>query len=251
VLHLAPTQIDRAVTSLTGRLQDLAPAPLVGAETVLTGLATAALTIAIFFLMLSNGARMGRSIVGVFPTVYRRRAEVGAQTAWTTLTSYARGVVVVAAADALGVGITLVVLGVPLVLPLAILTFLSAFIPIIGATLAGVVTVLVALVAKGPITALIVLGAILLVQQLEGNVLYPVIMGNNLQLSAFAVLLAVSAGTLIGGILGAVVGVPVVAVVYRVWLTVRDADSGLSRTNGTAPQDEPNPRASVAVGDGE
>ncbi|HEU0128456.1 MAG TPA: AI-2E family transporter, partial [Pseudonocardiaceae bacterium] len=132
-----------------------------------------------------------------------------------------RGVVVVALIDAIGIGLALVLLGVPLASSLAMLTFLGAFIPIIGATVVGSMIVLVALATDGLVTALIVLGAVLLIQQLEGNVLYPWIMGNALRLAPLVVLLAVTGGWLLAGVLGAVIAVPLVAAGYRAMLAVR------------------------------
>ncbi len=222
-LSLSPAQVDHVAESLISRLQQTAPSPLAGAMTVLSGLATAALAVVILFLLLKNGPRLGRSLVELFPPAYRSRAHAAARTGWSTLIDYMRGVVTVAAVEAVAIGIALLVLDVPLVLALAVLTFLGAFIPIVGALLAGAATVLVAFVSSGPVTALIVLGVILVVQQLEGNVLYPLIMGNSLRLNALSVLLAVSAGTLLAGLVGAVVAVPLVAVVYRAWIAVHDA----------------------------
>jgi predicted PurR-regulated permease PerM len=123
-----------------------------------------------------------------------------------------RASVLVAMVDAVGIGLGLWVMGVPLVVPLAALVFLAAFIPIIGAVVAGVVAVLVALVTKGLITALIVLAIVIAVQQIEGHVLQPVLMGRAVALHPLAVVLAVAGGAVVAGIVGALLAVPTVAV---------------------------------------
>ena len=131
---------------------------------------------------------------------------------WHTLVSYVRATVLVAFVDAVGIGIGLAVLRVPLALPLAALVFLGAFIPVIGATLTGVVAVLVALVTQGPVTALIVLAVVIAVQQLEGHVLQPLIMGRAVALHPLAVILAIATGVVVAGIVGGLVAVPLLAV---------------------------------------
>jgi predicted PurR-regulated permease PerM len=115
--------------------------------------------------------------------------------------------------DAIGIGTGLAILGVPLVVPLAALVFLGAFIPVIGATLSGAVAVLVALVAKGPVAALLVFAAVIAVQQLEGHVLQPLLLGRAVALHPLGVIVALAAGVVLAGIVGALVAVPLVAVV--------------------------------------
>ncbi|MFD6463706.1 AI-2E family transporter, partial [Streptomyces roseolus] len=119
---------------------------------------------------------------------------------------------VVAAVDAIGIGAGLAILGVPLALPLASLVFISAFVPIIGAFLAGFVAVFIALMTKGAVTALIVLGIIIAVMQLEGHVLQPLLLGRAVSIHPLAVVLAITAGVVIGGIAGGLLAVPFVAV---------------------------------------
>ena len=131
---------------------------------------------------------------------------------WRTLTAYVRATVLVAFIDAVGIGIWLAVWRVELAFALAALVFLGAFIPIIGATLSGTVAVLVALVTHGPVLALVVLGGVVGVQQLEGHILQPLIMGRAVAIHPLAVILAIASGLVIAGIVGALVAVPVVAV---------------------------------------
>ena len=130
------------------------------------------------------------------------------------------GAAIVAAVDAIIITIALLVLQVPLALPLGVIVFLGAFIPLVGATIAGILATLIALVANGPLVALIVLAVVLLVNQLEGNFLEPVVMARTLSLHALVVLMALTAGTVLAGIVGAVLAVPLVAAawsVIKVW----------------------------------
>jgi predicted PurR-regulated permease PerM len=138
-------------------------------------------------------------------------ARAGEQS-WLTLVAYVKATVIVAFIDAAGIGLALLILRVPFALPLAALVFLSSFIPIIGATLSGVVAVLVALVTRGPLVALVALIAVVLVQQLEGHVLQPLIMGRAVAIHPLAVIVAIATGVVLAGIIGALVAVPIVAV---------------------------------------
>ena len=150
---------------------------------------------------------------------YLRAERIGDKTV-TVLGSYVRGTATVAAVDAIGILIGLLILQVPLAIPLAVLVFLLAFIPIVGATVAGLLAALVALVANGPLNALLVLGVVILVNQLEGNFLQPVLMGRSMKLHAFVILVALTVGTVLGGIVGAVLAVPITAAVWgaiQVW----------------------------------
>ena len=129
-----------------------------------------------------------------------------------------RATLAVAFVDAVGIGVGAAVLGVPLALPLGVLVFLGSFVPIVGATVTGLVAVLVALVAKGPVTALLLLGVVLLVQQVEGHVLQPLLLGRAVKVHPLAVVLAIATGVLLAGIVGALVAVPIVAVANTVAL---------------------------------
>lgn len=187
---------------------------LAGAGAVANFVTGLVLMIVILFFFLKDGPSLWAFLMRPFEGAQYARAErIGDKTV-STLGSYVRGTATVAAVDAIGVGIGLVILQVPLALPLAVLTFLLAFIPIVGATLAGVLAALVALVANGPITALLVIGVVVLVNQLEGNLLQPVLMGRTLKLHAFVILVALTVGTLLGGLAGAVLAVPFTAVVW-------------------------------------
>jgi len=122
-----------------------------------------------------------------------------------------RATIAVAAVDAIGIGVAVAVLGVPLALPLGVLVFLGAFVPMIGATIAGMVAILVALVDQGPWTALLMLGGVILVQQLEGHVLQPFLMGRFVSLHPLGVIVAIACGVIVAGIAGALIAVPLAA----------------------------------------
>src|SRR5205814_1685758 len=168
------------------------------------------------------------------------------EASWATLVSYVRATVLVAFIDAVGIGLSLVVLRVQFAFPLAALVFLGAFVPIVGATVSGAVAVLVALVTRDPITALAVLIAVIAVQQLEGHVLQPLIMGRAVAIHPLAVIVAIATGLVLAGIIGALVAVPTVAVlntgvrhlIEHRHEPIPDAGEGLVRTREREPVDD-------------
>ncbi len=178
------------------------------------------LMVVVLFFFLKDGPQLWEFLLRPFRGAhYARARRIGDKTV-TTLGSYIRGTAAVAFVDAVGIGIGLLILQVPLALPLAVLVFLLAFIPIVGATLAGILAALVALVSNGLLNALLVVGVVVLVNQLEGNFLQPVLMGRSLKLHPFVILIALTIGTILGGIVGAVLAVPITAVVWgaiQVW----------------------------------
>jgi len=183
------------------------------AATALEVFASALLVLFATFFLLRDGRRIWGFIVSLLPSGAVAPVGAAGEASWTTLVSYVRATVLVAFIDAVGIGLALVALGVPLAFPLAALVFLGAFIPIVGATVSGTVAVLVALVSVGWIKALLVLGAVIVVQQLEGHVLQPVIMGRAVAIHPLAVIIAITTGLILAGIIGALVAVPLVAVV--------------------------------------
>jgi predicted PurR-regulated permease PerM len=219
-LGVSEQQVAAGVDRVTESLRSSAPAPAKSAMSLVEGLGSALLALVLMFFLLKDGPRMGGWLLRRLPESSRDRWSEAAGSGWTALARYARGTIAVAAVDALGIGTALVIIGVPLALPLALLTFLAAFVPVLGATVAGAVAVLVALAANGPLDALLVLGAVVLVQQLEGNLLEPLIMGKALRLHPAVVLAAVTAGALTGGVAGAFVAVPLTAVIYQIASTL-------------------------------
>ncbi|WP_025134956.1 AI-2E family transporter [Leucobacter sp. PH1c] len=187
----------------------------------ITGFVTGlVLMIVVLFFFLKDGPQIWQFLLRPFTGSALARAERAGEKTVATLGSYVRGTAAVAAVDAIGIWIGLAVLQVPLALPLAVLVFVLAFIPIVGATLAGILAALVALVANGPINAVLVVGVVVLVNQLEGNFLQPVLMGRALKLHSLVILLALTIGTVLGGVLGAVLAVPIAAVAWgiiQVW----------------------------------
>lgn len=174
------------------------------------------LAIVILFFFLKDGDRIWQFFLRPFQGHQRERGERIGQTAVRTLGGYVRGTAVVAAVDAIAIGVGVAIVGVPLALPLGVIVFLTAFIPLIGATLAGVLAALVALVANGPVAALVVVLIVVAVNQLEGNFLQPVVMAQSLKLHPLVILLALTAGTILGGIVGAVLSVPIAAVGWAI-----------------------------------
>jgi predicted PurR-regulated permease PerM len=164
----------------------------------------------IFFL--HDGRTVWEFLIKIVPAPQRDRVDVAGQRGFASLVSYVRATVAVAVVDALGIGIGLLIVGVPLVVPLAALVFLGAFIPIVGAVIAGVVAVLVALVTNGFLAAVIVLAIVIAVMQLESHVLQPLLMGRAVKLHPLSVVLGVAAGVVIAGIAGALLAVPLLAV---------------------------------------
>jgi putative heme transporter len=183
-----------------------------GAQAAGQFLAGVAIMLTVLFFFVKDGPRMWEWFCRLFPVSRRPALDELGERSWHVMSAYVKGVVAVAAVDAVGIGIALFVIGVPLVLPLAAITFVLAFIPLVGAIAAGAVAVLVALVSEGAVAALLVLGAVILVQQLEGNVLYPWIVGRTLELHPVVVLLAVTIGGLLYGIVGAALAVPLATV---------------------------------------
>jgi predicted PurR-regulated permease PerM len=169
------------------------------------------LTLLTLFFFLKDGRSIWLWLVGLMPRQARAYVDEAARRSWRTLVSYVRATVAVALIDAIGIGIGLLVLGVPLALPLAALVFIGAFIPIIGSFIAGTVAVLVALVSNGFVTALITLGVVILVMQLEGHVFSPLLLGRAVRVHPLAVVLSIAAGLIVAGIFGALIAVPLVA----------------------------------------
>ena len=191
------------------------------------------LFLVILFFFLKDGDRIWAFFLRRFDGVRKARGERVGRTAVTTLGGYIRGTSIVALVDAIGIGILLFVLQVPLALPLAVIVFITAFIPLVGATLAGFLATLVALVANGPVIALIVLIAVIAVNQLEGNFLQPVVMAQSLKLHPLVILLALSAGTILGGIVGAVLSVPIAA---TTWAIIKTWDAPGSQLEPARPR---------------
>ena len=168
------------------------------------------------YFFLADGERIWAWLVRLSPRAARGHFDSSGRVAWISLTQFVRATVIVAATDALGIAIGAAILGVPFVLAIGVLVFLGAFIPLVGATVAGTVAVLVALVANGPFTALLMHAVIIGVQQLEAHVLQPFLMGRWVSVHPLAVILAIATGVLVAGVAGALVAVPIAAALNAV-----------------------------------
>lgn len=199
------------------------------------GLATA--LVATFFFAYQGRRIFAGSVEVLVPRHYRASVDGAALRGWTSLVAYMRSAVIVAAVDAAGVALAALLLQVPLVAALFALTFFLSFIPIVGATVAGAVAVVLALVTHGWVNALIMLGAVVLVMQLESTFLQPLVMGKAVDLHPLAVLLGITAGAIVSGILGALIAIPVLAFGVAFVRALRVP----------APAVEPGPKAGVAT----
>jgi predicted PurR-regulated permease PerM len=213
--HLSREQIDKAgdaaVTALRDNQEKLTSGALSTAAT-LTEIVTGAL-LALFALifLLYGGRNIYAYLTRIVPSHTRERVRDAGRAGFRSLIGYVRATFLVALVDAIGIGTGLAIMGIPLALPLASLVFLGAFIPLVGAFLSGFLAVVVALLAKGPIYALITVGLIVAVQQLEAHVLQPVLMGRAVSIHPLAIVLAIATGGVLAGIVGALLSVPVLA----------------------------------------
>ncbi|WP_433536759.1 AI-2E family transporter [Micromonospora sp. CA-249363] len=220
-LPVSEAQLDKLIDQAREGLSGSSPDPVSGARTASEVVGSALLALVLLFFLLKDGRSMWQWTLSRMAGPNRPVVAEAGRNGWQTLGAYSRGTMIIAAIDAIGIGLALVVLRVPLALPLALITFLGGFVPIIGATVAGAVAVLVALAANGPTTALLTLAAVVAVQQIEGNLLEPLVMKRQVRLHPAVILVAVTAGTLLAGIAGAFVSVPITAVLWRVVDTVQ------------------------------
>ncbi|WP_091288811.1 AI-2E family transporter [Amycolatopsis xylanica] len=215
-LHLRQEQIQDFIKQAIGFIQDNQSSITAGALTtagtvgeILTGFA---LTLFVLIFFLTGGDQIWTFLTRAVPSNVRVRVDVAGRRGFASLVSYVRATALVAVVDAVGIGIGLAIMRVPLVIPLATLVFLAAFIPVIGAVIAGTVAVLVALVTNGFIGAIIVLGIVILVMQLESHILQPWLLGRAVRLHPLAVILSITVGLVAAGIPGALLAVPLLAV---------------------------------------
>jgi predicted PurR-regulated permease PerM len=215
-LQLSKRQIDEYVSGTFSSFQMDSRPFITGALSVGTTLGHlfAGLLLALFstLFILIDGKGIWAWVVRVFPRRARPAVDGAGRSGWTTLQNFVRVQILVASIDAVGIGLGALILGLPLVAPIAVLVFLGSFIPIVGAVVTGALAIFVALVFKGWFVALIMLAVVLAVQQLEGHVLQPLIMGSAVKVHPLAVVLVVAAGSFLAGIAGALFAVPLAAV---------------------------------------
>lgn len=247
-LNIRDEQLDSAVEAIVSRLQSsaesIATGVFTGVTTATSALVTLFLVLVLSFFFIKDGPRFLPWLHNVTGSKGGRHFEAVLGRIWDTLGGFIRTQALVSLIDAVLIGAGLVILGVPLAMVLAVLTFIGGFIPIVGAFVAGALAVLVALVGNGLTTALIVLGIILAVQQLEGNVLQPILQSRSMQLHAVVVLLAVTAGGSLFGIVGAFLAVPVAAIVAVVLRYVSEQiDTATAPPPEVTDEPEPEPAA--------
>jgi predicted PurR-regulated permease PerM len=256
--HLSKDQIDHAgdsvITALRENQAKLTSGALSTAGTI-TEIVTGALLVLFTLIFLLNGGRdIFAFVTKVFPVTVRDRVRDAGRAGFRSLIGYVRATCLVALVDAVGIGTGLAIMGVPLALPLASLVFLGAFIPLVGAVLTGGIAVIVALIAKGWVYALITLGLIIAVQQLEAHVLQPIVMGRAVSVHPLAVVLAIAGGGVLAGIVGALLAVPIVAVLnsaVRVLLaTDPDTEAAAIAAQTPAVPSDPDPDPDAGTGSG-
>ncbi|MEU2155034.1 AI-2E family transporter [Streptomyces sp. NPDC019396] len=249
--HVTEQQINDIAQNLQNTIgtntEEITSAGLQGVSVMVEILTGMLLTMFCTLFLLYDGKRIWQWTLKLVPAQARPGVAGAGPRAWRTLTAYVRGTVVVALIDAIFIGLGIYFLDVPLAVPLAVFIFLFSFIPLVGAVVSGALAVIVALVTQGVFTALMVLLVVLAVQQIEGHVLQPFILGRAVRVHPLAVVLAVAAGGLTAGIGGAVVAVPLVAVTntvvgyLRSYAQVHPAHQGPGPHGATAIEVAPTP----------
>lgn len=214
---LSQGQLDRLREQAGGALSSggggVATGALSAAATLLDVLSGAGLALFVALVLLLDGRTVWEWVLRLLPRSAQQPADEAGRRAWESVTSYVRGIAVVALVDASLIAVALLLLGVPAVAPLAALTFVGAFLPYVGAALAGLAAVAVALVDGGAVLALATLGAVLAVQTVDGYLLEPLVLGKAVRLHPLAVVVVITLGGLLAGVGGAVVAVPLAAAV--------------------------------------
>lgn len=224
-LQLTDQQLERYQQTVVDAVQrtDFTTGAISGATAVGEALAGLFLGAVVLYFLLKDGRGIWRFLVAQVPgrRTRERLLEIGNRSTGV-LGGYVRGTATIALVDALFIGGSLAILRVPLALPLAVVVFIGAFVPLVGATVAGILAALIALVSNGLVTALIVVAVVVAVNQIEGDVLAPIVLGRSLRLHPLAILLALTAGTILAGIIGAILAVPFAAVAWAAVKTWRE-----------------------------
>ncbi|MEW2390275.1 AI-2E family transporter [Streptomyces venezuelae] len=243
--HVTEDQINEIAKSLRDAVgantEELTSAGLEGVTVIVETLTGILLAMFSTLFLLYDGKRIWQWFLKLVPAQARPGIAGAGPRAWRTLTAYVRGTVIVALIDAIFIGLGIYFLGVPMAVPLAVIIFLAAFVPLVGAVVSGALAVVVALVTQGVFTAVMALVVVLAVQQIEGHILQPFILGRAVRVHPLAVILSVAAGGMIAGVGGAVVAVPLVAVTNTVvgYLRAYSREAALKQ----APQ----PRGATAM----
>ncbi len=225
--------IDEGLKSVQGSA--VANEVLTGAVLLTQWAAAVVLIVALTFFFLKDGERIWGWVVELFHEDRQPMLREVGDRSWSALSAYVQGIFLVATIDAVLIGAALLIVGVPVAVPLIVLTFIAAFFPVVGAVVAGAAAVLVALVANGLGAALAILAVIVVVQQLEGNVFYPVVVGRRLELHPVGILLALTAGAVLAGVVGAFLAVPIAAVSAAVLKYMRERREAAQTSAVLAP----------------
>lgn len=206
------TYIERAQSEIQARAGELVTSATHLGTTVGHVFAGTAIALFATYFFVADGARIWAFVVRLAPRAARERVDSSGKVAWQSLTQFVKATVLVALVDSVGIMIAAAILGVPFIAAIGVLVFIGAFVPMVGALVAGGVAVLVALVSNGPINALLMLLGVIIVQQIEGHVLQPFLMGRFVSVHPLAIIVAIGCGVLVAGIPGALIAVPLVAV---------------------------------------
>ncbi|HEX5712263.1 MAG TPA: AI-2E family transporter [Solirubrobacterales bacterium] len=223
---LERSQIDEAVQngldSLRANAGGIGEGVLTGASILFEVIAGLLLMVVLVFFFVHDGRGMWEFGLSLVPRQRRELVDGAGREVWEATAGYMRGVALIAVVDAVLIGIALAVIGVPLVLPLMVLVFFGAFIPLVGAVASGAIAALVALISNGVVDAALVMAAIVAIQQIEGDLLYPNVVGRMIRLHPVAILLVLTAGTVVAGILGALLSIPVAAAAWTAYRYTRE-----------------------------
>jgi predicted PurR-regulated permease PerM len=234
--HLNSTRLDQYYDEFAHFLSQhqslIAGTVVTGGKIVLELVTGLILMIFITFFLLKDGERIWTWLIKGLPPEARRRAGNAGPAAWTALVNYIRGTTAVAAIHAVFIGLALWILGVPLLVPLIIVVFLAAYIPLVGILVAGALAILVTLGTKGWIAAVILLGVFLLENQIESHLLQPLVVGRIVRLHPLAIILVLAVGGIVAGIAGAIVAVPAAAAISYAWPYLRGDDPAVPPDDG-------------------
>ncbi len=248
-IPLGQQDIDQAIDAAIAWIQDngtrIAQGAIGAGSSAASLTVGTLLTVVATYFFLAQGDRIFASLTFVLPEAWRERAFESGRRGWVTLGTYTKTQALLSAADAIGIGVGAAVLGLPFVLPLVAITFVLCFIPVLGAVISGALVVLVALAYEGVVTAVVMLGIVVIVQQGESSVLGPILMGKAVSLHPLAVLVSVLGGSYVFGLIGALFAVPVVATLKTIltYLSGHDPFPGLD-SGGSALRDRPKRLAS-------
>lgn len=243
--HVTEDQINDIAKTLRDAVgantEELTSAGLEGVTVIMEALTGILLAMFSTLFLLYDGKRIWQWFLKLVPAQARPGIAGAGPRAWRTLTAYVRGTVIVALIDAIFIGLGIYFLGVPMAVPLAVIIFLAAFVPLVGAVVSGALAVVVALVTQGVFTAVMALVVVLAVQQIEGHILQPFILGRAVRVHPLAVILSVAGGGIVAGVGGAVVAVPLVAVTNTVvgYLRAYSREAALKQS--------PQPRGATAL----